>query len=977
MTSKASKSTSEMPVSGKTVKRPPGGDKSTTNHKDLPQIPAGQPDSKSTRERKSVMKHIDIKSQNSGDNAVLFEKIWALSNAINEGKLEARADLTGATDSEREILESVNQMIDTIVAPLNVTAEYVDRISKGDIPPKITDTYNGDFNEIKNNINNCIDGLGGLVECDRILHRMSINDYTKGVEGNYIGIYASMAKSTNEVRDRLLGVTRQINEIAVGNTAELAELKKVGKRCEEDKVLPAVIECMETIEMLINDTGMLAKASVDGKLATRADAGKHRGEYRKIIQGVNETLDAVIGPLNVAAEYVDRISKGDIPPKITDNYNGDFNEIKNNLNQCLDVMSGLLKETNTLIQATQDGKLQMRGNAQQFPGGWGELVGGVNKLIDAFVGPINVTAEYVDRISKGDIPPKITDTYNGDFNEIKNNLNQCLDVMSGLLKETNALIQATQDGKLQMRGNAQQFAGGWGELVGGVNKLIDAFVGPINVTAEYVDRISKGDIPPKITDTYNGDFNEIKNNLNQCLDVMSGLLKETNALIQATQEGKLQMRGNAQQFPGGWGELVGGVNKLIDAFVGPINVTAEYVDRISKGDIPPKITDTYNGDFNEIKNNLNQCLDVMSGLLKETNTLIQATQDGKLQTRGNAQQFAGGWGELVGGINKLIDAFVGPLNVTAEYVDRISKGDIPPKITDTYNGDFNEIKNNINNCIDGLGGLVECDRIMHRMTLNDHTKSVEGNYIGIYASMAKSTNEVRDRLLGVTRQINEIAVGNTAELAELKRIGKRCEEDKVLPAVIGCMETIEMLINDTGMLATAAVDGKLATRADAGKHHGEYRKIIQGVNETLDAVIGPLNVAAEYVDRISKGDIPPKISDNYKGDFNEIKNNLNVLIDSMNEITGVAEQIADGNLVVDVRERSEQDRLMQALILMLEKLTEVVTNVQVASDQVATGSQEMSGKTEQISQGATEQAASAEGGVFVDGTDDLQYYAER
>ena len=61
---------------------------------------------------------------------------------------------------------------------------------------------------------------------------------------------------------------------------------------------------------------------------------KHQGDFRKIVQGVNETLDAVIGPLNVAAEYVDRISKGDIPPKITDSYNGDFNEIKNNLNQC-------------------------------------------------------------------------------------------------------------------------------------------------------------------------------------------------------------------------------------------------------------------------------------------------------------------------------------------------------------------------------------------------------------------------------------------------------------------------------------------------------------------------------------------------------------------------------------------------------------------------------------------------------------------
>jgi methyl-accepting chemotaxis protein len=256
-------------------------------------------------------------------------------------------------------------------------------------------------------------------------------------------------------------------------------------------------------------------------------------------------------------------------------------------------------------------------------------VGGVNELVDAFVHPINVTSEYVDRISKGDIPPKITDTYKGDFNEIKNNLNQCIDVMNGLLQETDALILATKEGKLDTRGNSQKFPGGWGKLVAGVNDLIDAFVHPINVTAEYVDRISKGDIPPKITDKYNGDFNEIKNNLNQCIDVMNGLLQETAVLIQATKDGKLDTRGNSQKFPGGWGILVGGVNDLIDAFVHPINVTSEYVDRISKGDIPPKITDTYLGDFNEIKNNLNQCIDVMNGLLQETDVLIEATKEGR------------------------------------------------------------------------------------------------------------------------------------------------------------------------------------------------------------------------------------------------------------------------------------------------------------------------------------------------------------
>src|SRR4030042_2241700 len=80
------------------------------------------------------------------------------------------------------------------------------------------------------------------------------------------------------------------------------------------------------------------------------------------------------------------------------------------------------------------------------------------------------------------------------------------------------------------------------------------------------------------------------------------------------------------------------------------------------------------------------------------------------------------------------------------------------------------------------------------------------------------------------------------------------------------------------LLAQAAVEGNLATRADATRHGGDYGKIIAGVNRTLDAVIGPLKVAAEYVERISKGDLPPHITEEYKGDFNEIKNNLNVLI---------------------------------------------------------------------------------------------------
>ena len=111
---------------------------------------------------------------------------------------------------------------------------------------------------------------------------MAVNDQTKGVEGEYVGIYASMAEATNLVRARVLNVTNQLNNIAVGDSSRARVLKKIGKRSEQDQLLPAIIRAMENVKLLIEDTEMLAKAGVEGKLDTRADASRHHGEYRKL-----------------------------------------------------------------------------------------------------------------------------------------------------------------------------------------------------------------------------------------------------------------------------------------------------------------------------------------------------------------------------------------------------------------------------------------------------------------------------------------------------------------------------------------------------------------------------------------------------------------------------------------------------------------------------------------------------------------------
>jgi methyl-accepting chemotaxis protein len=69
--------------------------------------------------------------------------------------------------------------------------------------------------------------------------------------------------------------------------------------------------------------------------------------------------------------------------------------------------------------------------------------------------------------------------------------------------------------------------------------------------------------------------------------------------------------------------------------------------QISKGDIPAKITDTYNGDFNTIKNNLNQCIDAVNTLVSDAGMLAKAAVDGKLATRADASKHFGDYRKVV------------------------------------------------------------------------------------------------------------------------------------------------------------------------------------------------------------------------------------------------------------------------------------------------------------------------------------------
>jgi methyl-accepting chemotaxis protein len=108
-------------------------------------------------------------------------------------------------------------------------------------------------------------------------------------------------------------------------------------------------------------------------------------------------------------------------------------------------------------------------------------------------------------------------------------------------------------------------------------------------------------------------------------------------------------------------------------------------------------------------------------------------------------------------------------------------------------------------------------------------------------------------------------------------------KDVVGQSMVTMRDNIRALVDEAKKLTQEAANGKLSVRGDVARFNGSYREIVLGINDTLDAVIGPLNIAAEFVNHMASGEVPPPITEKFSGDYETFKENLNNLSDRLRE----------------------------------------------------------------------------------------------
>jgi methyl-accepting chemotaxis protein len=211
---------------------------------------------------------------------------------------------------------------------------------------------------------------------------------------------------------------------------------------------------------------------------------------------------------------------------------------------------------------------------------------------------------------------------------------------------------------------------------------------------------------------------------------------------------------------------------------------------------------------------------------------------------------------------------------------------------------------------------------------------------------AKSADFQKEHVARVSESLEKLARGDlsfevqveagdehtTAEQQRFTQIGQR---------LIQARDAMKALVDDVNRLSKAAVEGKLAVRADASKHQGEFRRIVQGVNATLDAVIGPLNKAAEALQAMAAKDFTRPMQGQFAGDFRTLKDAVNAVVENvrsaMGQITESAAQFAEGSRVIAESSQTlasgaqQQSAAVEQVTASIEELTRSVENVREAS----------------------------------------------
>jgi methyl-accepting chemotaxis protein len=284
-----------------------------------------------------------------------------LNNKREEAKILLLSDMKEKYELHRSIIDKVVAAANANNSELEITAastiriRYIVLLSFGlGILIAIFLFSNSIFKKINSSIQRVLDSLRELSK-GHVKIRVGIST------GDEIG---DIARTLDSLAINLDDFSQIMLRISNGDFSALSKVAD-----DRDELAPALNSITCSLNKLIEETNRLTEAGLNGKLTTRGEVEKFKGNYKTIVAGINSTLDAVIKPIEESSLILDKIAGGDLTARMDGDYKGDFLKIKESINSTSDSLRNAMNEVSQAVASTASAAAQISSGAEEMAAG--------------------------------------------------------------------------------------------------------------------------------------------------------------------------------------------------------------------------------------------------------------------------------------------------------------------------------------------------------------------------------------------------------------------------------------------------------------------------------------------------------------------------------------------------------------------------------------------------------------------------------
>jgi methyl-accepting chemotaxis protein len=364
--------------------------------------------------------------------------------------------------------------------------------------------------------------------------------------------------------------------------------------------------------------------------------------------------------------------------------------------------------------------------------------------------------------------------------------------------------------------------------------------------------IANGDFSSSAV-TY-GDDNVIQA-LNQAKKTLRLLDQQMTDVVAEHAKGNIKAMIDVDQFSGEYCNMAQEINRMLKMHADILRKTSDSMQLLGQGDFGAQL-ETLPGDLNALNVSFDSLKNNVKTLISDMAQLSAAHAQGDIDALLDISQFDGDFKAVAQGVNQMVTAYVSDTEKFIAVMDNIGRGDLTvqleamPGQKAAMNKSVDRIRGNLKGIVDSVNWVnAEHEKGNIDMTLRADM------FKGQFSLLATSINNIVAGHIALNQKAMACvqAFGDGNFDAPLEQFpGQKAKINQTIEQV---RSNLKALNADAQMLAEAAREGRVTVRANAAKHPGDYRKIVEGMNQTLDMIVEPVltvKTAAESINIAAK-----------------------------------------------------------------------------------------------------------------------------